>query len=69
MTGSRFFQAAAAMSFLALLLVVFGGVSVLFVDVAFFIQAFALLAALAGIGLAISERLAFWGKPASPYLA
>lgn len=69
MTGSRFFQAAAALSFLALLLVVFGGVSVLFVDVAFFVQSFALLAVLSGIALAMSERLAYWGKPASPYLA
>lgn len=68
MTGSRFFLAGAAMSFIALALILFGGLSVLFVDVAFYVEAGAVLLLLAGIGLALREGMSRWGKPASFYL-
>lgn len=68
MTGARFFSAAAALSFVALFLVVFGVISVVFVDIAFFVEAFAVLLVIAGVAAAIAERITSWGKPASFYL-
>ncbi|GAA4284011.1 hypothetical protein GCM10022261_15420 [Brevibacterium daeguense] len=69
MTGSRFFSVAAGLSFLALFLVLFGAFGFIFVEIAFFVQAVALLSVLTGAGIVSSERVSRCGKPGSIYLA
>lgn len=62
MNGSRLFVTSAALTFLALALVVFGGFSVLFVDAAFAFEGIALLAAVVGVVAAVGERIEAWGR-------